>query len=763
MVAVGVSRRKEEGIVPSPNRFINSGCELLNCVLGGGWALGRISNVVGDKSSGKCVKNAYLSIPDKGLVKIDDIGKNMPETTFPYKENLGVMYSNEVTTSHFYKEKVSKTIKIKTRHGYEIEGTLDHPILIQGKENVPSFISLKDIKKGDFTIIVKGGNFFGEKQKMKPFIAERRFQSEKEVKFPEYISPEIGSALGFVVADGGFHSNTTSISNSKVWYHKKATEVFESMGLSLNKGFGVSSSILTKTLKAICGNPEHFTARFKYIPQPILSSPKDVQVAFLRALIDCDGYFSGNGLSYYTASEVLANQVHLVLLNLGIISSHRTSSNPKVNGKVYEHTYHSISIYAHDLKKYAEIVGSDRHNFSKILEKNCKRCSDFDSIPYIIDTIRNDIDLARIKVGWCRNGKMKNKEGRFPRFRHKGSINVTYQMLEQFIEAFADFGDVINLEKYRYVLEKEFHFDPIVEIIESNEPTYVYDFHVPETHLFWGNGFINHNTLLGIEASANFINQFPEGKIYYHETEAAFDEGYAESLGMPIEVVNFIKDKNTIEELFESLSKIIADEDDTPRLYIVDSLDALSDKTEMERAIDKGTYGQDKAKKMSEMFRRLAKSIEHKKMHLMIISQLRDKISIGFGEKSQRSGGRALDFYASQVVWLAETGKIKKTMDKIERVVGVHVKSKCKKNKISRPFRECEFPIIFEYGVDNIKANLDWLKEVKCTEDWEKEIKNPTVIYESKELQEKLNTYVRELWVKIEEQFTPKYSKYGGK
>ena len=38
---------------PEDYRFIPSGCTLLDCVLGGGWVLGRVENIIGDTSSGK--------------------------------------------------------------------------------------------------------------------------------------------------------------------------------------------------------------------------------------------------------------------------------------------------------------------------------------------------------------------------------------------------------------------------------------------------------------------------------------------------------------------------------------------------------------------------------------------------------------------------------------------------------------------------------------------------------------------------------------
>lgn len=225
-------------------------------------------------------------------------------------------------------------------------------------------------------------------------------------------------------------------------------------------------------------------------------------------------------------------------------------------------------------------------------------------------------------------------------------------------------------------------------------------------------------TLLAIEACANFASRYADGYIRYAEAEAAFDVPYAAALGMPVDRVDFADDIFTIEDLFEDLERILDDKElqKRPCLYIIDSLDALSDRAELGRKIDEGSYGMNKPKVMGQMFRRLVQKMEKSRMLLVVISQIRDKIGVTFGETKTRSGGKALDFYASQVLWLSEIEKMKRTIDKVDRITGVRVRARCKKNKIGLPFRECEFPILFGYGVDDLTAAADWLLEVNREE-----------------------------------------------
>lgn len=218
-------------------------------------------------------------------------------------------------------------------------------------------------------------------------------------------------------------------------------------------------------------------------------------------------------------------------------------------------------------------------------------------------------------------------------------------------------------------------------------------------------------TLLCIEAAANFAKKYPKGRIRYRECEAAFDPAYAAALGMPVDKVDFSKELETVEDFFEDV-QAVAEAAKQPELYILDSLDALSDRSEMGRAIDEGTFGANKAKQLSQTFRRIVRKVKKSNLTVLIVSQVRSKIGIAFGRETTRSGGRALDFYASIVLYLAHVKTLKKERKKIKRAIGIDVLAKVDKNKVSVAFREARFPIMFGWGIDDEQACLDWLKEI---------------------------------------------------
>ena len=281
-------------------------------------------------------------------------------------------------------------------------------------------------------------------------------------------------------------------------------------------------------------------------------------------------------------------------------------------------------------------------------------------------------------------------------------------------------------------------------------------------------------TLLAIEAIANFAIQYPEAIIRYAEAESAFDLAYASTIGLPRERVEFYDPPiRTIESVHDGIIQAAQDcrKAEVPGFYVVDSLDALATNAELARAIDKDSYGTERAKKISEMCRRIIEPCATSNLTLFIISQVRKRIGITFGNPKVRSGGEALTFYCSQILWLNEIKRIKKTIRKIERAVGIDVRAKCSKNKAGLAYRECDFPILFGYGLDDMTANLGFLESVEGISVYgdnttETRYKRQLARLrdaggaEYRALRADLARRTRETWFDIEKDFLPKRSKY---
>lgn len=209
----------------------------------------------------------------------------------------------------------------------------------------------------------------------------------------------------------------------------------------------------------------------------------------------------------------------------------------------------------------------------------------------------------------------------------------------------------------------------------------------------------------------------------YDDTEDGYSFDSQEIYGIDI-IDEKRESSETIEKFGYNLNKFCDSlKLDEYGIYVVDSLDGLPAEMELVRARkqrkaiedgkslenETGSFNQEKQRFLSGFFKEISKTIRDKNVLLIIISQVRHNIGVMFGEKYTRSGGKALDHYCSQIIWLAEADKHKIIEKGCEVITGITIKAHVKKNKSGKPFRKCFIDILFDYGIDNIPTNLRFL------------------------------------------------------
>jgi recombination protein RecA len=236
-------------------------------------------------------------------------------------------------------------------------------------------------------------------------------------------------------------------------------------------------------------------------------------------------------------------------------------------------------------------------------------------------------------------------------------------------------------------------------------------------------------TLLVLEAISSAMNRmidsnsrlFPAVKkivVRYNNPETVMDFDIRKIWGIDRENIDWVSSR-TIQEFGRDFGQI-ADNISAGDMviYVLDSLDALPSEEEVERFEKsqkknesvEGSFNMEKQSYLGKFFRsEILPKMDGKDITLFIISQVRSKIGVTFGEKLYRTGGKALDFYTHQVMWLNEKEKLKKFVKGHDIVNGIRVRARLKRSKVSKPFRECEFTVLFDYGIDNIGSNIDYL------------------------------------------------------
>ena len=199
------------------------------------------------------------------------------------------------------------------------------------------------------------------------------------------------------------------------------------------------------------------------------------------------------------------------------------------------------------------------------------------------------------------------------------------------------------------------------------------------------------------------------GLAAFVDVEHALDPKYARTVGVNLDDL-LVSQPDSGEDALNITETLIRS--NAIDVIIIDSVAALVSKHELDGQMGDATVGS-QARLMSQAMRRLTAVVSKTKCICIFTNQIREKIGVMFGSPETTPGGRALKFFCSVRIDIRRREQLKQPDG---TVIGNRTKLKIVKNKVTPPFTECEFDIMYNEGISASGSVIDLGLEHKVLE-----------------------------------------------
>ncbi len=356
-------------------------------------------------SDPKCVTGDTLVLTDKGLQTMEDIFLQLPQKPredefVPYETTILGIDGPERATK-FYSGGFQPIYEVETNLGYTIRGTANHPLLTVSSNGEFTWTKIGDLKPGEYVALARGSRIFGQSAAL----PESCYPMPKQ---PRIMTPELAYWLGLLTAEGSVTHYETWFVNASQDLLNRFVELTRSLfGLeailhrkaeTYNYNVSISNKALCTWLRGDIGVARGSHA--KTVPASVLASRETDILAFLEGLFWGDATIRGdksgsNTFKYTSKSRQLAHQVHVLLLNFGVVGSFWSHTT---DGELY----YNVTLRGDQVLDLVNLIPSLRNKATSPLRETRSDKTNYDHIPHGMAHLighGGDGYLARIITG----------------------------------------------------------------------------------------------------------------------------------------------------------------------------------------------------------------------------------------------------------------------------------------------------------------------------------------------------------------------------
>jgi recombination protein RecA len=652
---------------------IPTGALALDLALGiGGLPRGRVIEIYGPESSGKCVVAGTYVWTDHGLETIEELFGRVGQPASCTSRvtdvtDAGVRLVNEqselelmAAVTHNNRKPVWR---VELESGRHVEATANHPLRVLNERGRIVWRTVGTLEEGDVLV-------------------SALFGAETSTGGSD-LSEDEAVLLGYLVSEGTLgESNRNAVCFSNAHDADVLDEYRQLLSHVLgvdparvrtyaDKDHKVHDTALRRRLADEYGL-DYVGSAAKDIPHVVRAGGAKVQRAFLSALYEGDGWIEqGPEIGYTSASRTLAEQVQLLLFGLGIPCSLRSRHHDEP-----DRNYHTVLVPPGSAARFMEQVGFRSERRAGQVARHLRDAAAntrLEHIPYmkdllldLRDALGGDRDLDRIIHDVTRTDLTARSDGRID-----CSPTRLLKVLEWIEGRYVPPSARPLVAQLHELAARPLTYERITAIVPLGElPTF--DVMVPQTHSFLANGVLSHNTTVALHAVAEA--QKAGGIAAFIDAEHALDPNYAQALGVDVEAL-LVSQPDTGEQALEITDMLVRS--GAVDIIVIDSVAALTPRAEIEGEMGDTHVGL-QARLMSQALRKLAGTLHKSKTSAIFINQLREKIGVMFGSPETTPGGRALKFYSSVRLDVRRIESLKDGTDAVGNRVRVKVvKNKC--------------------------------------------------------------------------------------